>query len=180
MLNGSGPEASRCARIIRPRFIQPASGQCFRADPHGMRIGSGMFTGLALMQNESNDRGRCAGFLGSLCETNINDCRSGPCQAGAQCVDWIDDFYCRCPPETFGKTCGTVVMATSCLCFSHTRILRKRLTNHSPDCSVFSLFFIFFKAQYSLHTPVPHFKAKEQSTVAQAAETNDVRVSSFP
>ena len=38
--NGSGPEASRCARIIRP-----ASGQCFPADPDRKRIGSGMFTG---------------------------------------------------------------------------------------------------------------------------------------
>ena len=38
--NGSGPEASRCARTIRP-----ASGQCFPADPDLMRIGSGMFTG---------------------------------------------------------------------------------------------------------------------------------------
>ena len=38
--NGSGPEASRCARIIRP-----ASGQCFPADPDRMRIGSGIFTG---------------------------------------------------------------------------------------------------------------------------------------
>ena len=37
--NGSGPEASQCARIIRP-----ASGQCFPADPARMRIGSGMFT----------------------------------------------------------------------------------------------------------------------------------------
>ena len=37
--NGSGPEASRCATIIRP-----ASGQCFPADPDRMRIGSGMFT----------------------------------------------------------------------------------------------------------------------------------------
>ena len=38
--NGSGPEASRCAGIIRP-----ASGQRFPADPDRMRIGSGMFTG---------------------------------------------------------------------------------------------------------------------------------------
>ena len=38
--NGSGPEASQCARIIRP-----ASGQCFPADPDRMRIGPGMFTG---------------------------------------------------------------------------------------------------------------------------------------
>ena len=40
--NGSGPEASRCATIIRP-----ASGQCFPADPARIRIGSGMFTGKA-------------------------------------------------------------------------------------------------------------------------------------
>ena len=98
---------------------------------------------MVLTETEYNYRGRCAGFLGSLCETNINDCRSGPCQAGAQCVDWIDDFYCRCPPETFGKTCGTVVMATCCRSFSHARILRKRLRNHSPDCSVFFFTFIF-------------------------------------
>ena len=39
--NGSGPEASQCARII-----QPTSGQCFPADPDRMRIGSGMFTGV--------------------------------------------------------------------------------------------------------------------------------------
>ena len=38
--NGSGPEASRCARIIRPD-----SGQCFPPDPDRMGMGSGMFTG---------------------------------------------------------------------------------------------------------------------------------------
>ena len=38
--NGSGPEASRCARIIGP-----ASGQSLRADPDRIRIGSCMFTG---------------------------------------------------------------------------------------------------------------------------------------
>ena len=35
--NGSGPEVSQCARIIRP-----ASGQCFQPDPARMRIGSGI------------------------------------------------------------------------------------------------------------------------------------------
>ena len=38
--NGSGPETSRCARIIRTAF-----GQCFPADPDRMPTGSGMFTG---------------------------------------------------------------------------------------------------------------------------------------
>ena len=46
--NGSGPELSRCARLIRP-----ASGQCFPADLEQMRIGSGMFTG-----NRSCESGR--------------------------------------------------------------------------------------------------------------------------
>ena len=44
--NGSGPEASRCARIIRPAF-----GQCFPADPDRMRTGSGMFTGQCPKSN---------------------------------------------------------------------------------------------------------------------------------
>ena len=39
--NGPGPEASRCATIIRS-----ASGQCFPADPDRIRIGYGMFTGV--------------------------------------------------------------------------------------------------------------------------------------
>ena len=45
--NGSGPEASQCARIIRP-----ASGQCFQADQ--MRIGSSMFTGSYTHDLNSN------------------------------------------------------------------------------------------------------------------------------
>ncbi len=52
--NGSGPEASRCARIIRP-----ASGQCFPADPDRMRIGSGMFTGLPSWQARDPPELRC-------------------------------------------------------------------------------------------------------------------------
>ena len=40
--NRSGPEASRCARIIRPTSVQ-----CFPPDPDRIRIGSGMFTGSA-------------------------------------------------------------------------------------------------------------------------------------
>ena len=42
--NGSGPEASRCARII-----WPGPGQCFQADPDRMWIGSGKFTGRVVM-----------------------------------------------------------------------------------------------------------------------------------
>ena len=41
--NGPGPEASKCAKIIRS-----ASGQCFPADPDRIRIGSDMLTGMTL------------------------------------------------------------------------------------------------------------------------------------
>ena len=41
--SGSGPEASRCARIIRP-----GSGQYFPAEPARMQIGCSMFTGLIM------------------------------------------------------------------------------------------------------------------------------------
>ena len=47
--NGSGLEASRCSRIIRP-----ASGQRFSADPARMRIRSGMFTGQVQKSNKVN------------------------------------------------------------------------------------------------------------------------------
>ena len=42
--NGSGPEASRCARASQ--WARPASGQRFWADQDRRRIGSDMFTGL--------------------------------------------------------------------------------------------------------------------------------------
>ena len=42
--NGSGPEASRCARA--GQWARPASGQRFWADQDRRRIGSDMFTGL--------------------------------------------------------------------------------------------------------------------------------------
>ena len=45
--NGSGPEVSWCARVIRPD-----PGQCFRADPDRVRNRSGMFTGLPYFQHD--------------------------------------------------------------------------------------------------------------------------------
>ena len=53
--NGSGPEASRCTRIIRP-----ASGQCSPADPDRMQIRSGMFT--EIKENQHFIRGTYMGF----------------------------------------------------------------------------------------------------------------------
>ena len=50
-LNGSGPKASQCARLIRP-----VSGQRFQADPDQMRIRSSMFTGYISCLGEGGKR----------------------------------------------------------------------------------------------------------------------------
>ena len=49
--NGSGPEGSRCERIIRP-----ASGQRFPADPDRMRMGSGLVTGCTTKSDPTHQR----------------------------------------------------------------------------------------------------------------------------
>jgi hypothetical protein len=49
---------------------------------------------------------RCVtGFVGSLCETNVDDCASYPCSAAATCVDLVDRFYCACAPGWSGWAC---------------------------------------------------------------------------
>ncbi|CAM9664642.1 unnamed protein product [Bubo scandiacus] len=50
---------------------------------------------------------RCAcgaGWGGPLCQSNIDDCQSGPCVHG-DCVDAVADFQCECFRGFIGKTC---------------------------------------------------------------------------
>ena len=48
-----------------------------------------------------------AGFEGSFCETDINECQPQPCMNGATCVDRIAGFKCLCPPSYVGDLCET-------------------------------------------------------------------------
>ncbi|CAB3977978.1 neurogenic locus notch homolog 1-like [Paramuricea clavata] len=45
------------------------------------------------------------GFTGDICETNIDDCASGPCKHGATCVDGIENYNCTCFPGFMGRNC---------------------------------------------------------------------------
>ena len=61
-----------------------------------------------------------AGWGGSTCETNIDECASNPCNAGYRCVDGINGYTCQgcanpdaCPNVTSGATKGAALSAAA-------------------------------------------------------------------
>jgi len=46
---------------------------------------------------------------GDLCDTDIDECQSSPCQSGGTCVNLINGFRCNCPRGYFGYTCASDV-----------------------------------------------------------------------
>lgn len=43
-----------------------------------------------------------AGFTGQNCEENVDDCPGNNCRNGGACVDGVNTYNCRCPPEWTG------------------------------------------------------------------------------
>lgn len=46
-----------------------------------------------------------AGFQGVNCEQNIDDCPGNLCQNGAQCIDGVNAYRCKCSPNYTGEFC---------------------------------------------------------------------------
>lgn len=46
-----------------------------------------------------------AGFTGSHCEINVDDCQMRPCANGATCLDGVNRFSCICPAGFTGRFC---------------------------------------------------------------------------
>ena len=77
-----------------------------------------------------------AGYSGSLCAANVNECASSPCQNGGTCNDQVNSFFCSCAagfsgvvcaaninecasnPCQHGGTCADATNAFSCTCAS--------------------------------------------------------------
>ena len=43
-------------------------------------------------------------IIGTLCEVNVNDCASSPCNNGT-CLDLVNKYTCACPPGMTGHNC---------------------------------------------------------------------------
>ena len=48
----------------------------------------------------------CADVTGERFDLSINECASNPCNNGATCLDYVNDFTCFCQPGWTGKTCN--------------------------------------------------------------------------
>lgn len=48
-----------------------------------------------------------AGYSGSNCQTEINECASGGCMNGATCTDYLNSYSCNCITGFTGTFCET-------------------------------------------------------------------------
>ena len=44
-----------------------------------------------------------AGFTGTKCETEVDDCESNPCENSGTCEDDLNSYSCTCGNGYFGK-----------------------------------------------------------------------------
>ncbi|XP_077972920.1 uncharacterized protein LOC120337160 isoform X3 [Styela clava] len=62
-------------------------------------------TGNRTCDSKTGDCVCPAGYTGSQCEINIDDCQQNPCQNGGTCTDATNGYYCTCRPGYTGSRC---------------------------------------------------------------------------
>ncbi|XP_045483741.1 protein crumbs isoform X3 [Harmonia axyridis] len=72
--------------------------------PNPCRNG-GICTGNRLGDRSSFNCSCLPGFIGRLCQVNVDECSSSPCLNGGQCIDKINSYACNCTPDWMGSRC---------------------------------------------------------------------------
>lgn len=92
--------SGQCAtlRFIRIRltgwvFKEKKGGICMKGELSSKEAGSPFQSAVFLL---------CPGFEGSICGHNVDDCPNHNCQNGGICVDGVNTYNCRCPPQWTG------------------------------------------------------------------------------
>jgi Notch-like protein len=78
---------------------------------------------------------------GTLCEINIDECASSPCQNGATCEDKINSYRCNCAPGYTGTHCETEI--DECALYQpcqHGGTCTDLIANYSCACPAFRRF----------------------------------------
>ena len=57
-------------------------------------LNGGICTDLGVLDFECDCDG--TGFIGTTCDSNINDCDGNPCDVGGSCSDGVNSFTCSC------------------------------------------------------------------------------------
>ena len=45
------------------------------------------------------------GWADEDCSHNIDDCRPDSCSHSGECIDGVNEFRCKCPPDVLGQYC---------------------------------------------------------------------------
>ncbi|KAK3750217.1 hypothetical protein QZH41_015569 [Actinostola sp. cb2023] len=69
-----------------------------------------------------------AGYNGSNCQTNINECSSNPCQNGATCTDQVNDYSCTCAAGFNGSKCQASKFVTAVFNITRAQKLKRQLS----------------------------------------------------
>lgn len=84
-----------------PRAGPWRPGNCVQSSVLGVQAGAGLD-----LREEADPAPLVAGFTGQNCEENIDDCPGNNCKNGGACVDGVNTYNCRCPPEWTGAYTG--------------------------------------------------------------------------